>query len=506
MRRRPWLSQVRERHNRPTVRKVPTDQISRQMTKVPNTSSSFVQVEREGLVKKIKEAGGFSILLDKTIDVSGVEQLFICVRYVSTRNSKPTLHEDFLTFAPVHDQSAESLAKLILEQCAKLGLDMNNCVGQGYDRAANMADHINGVQTRIRMNQKCKVCGEPAAGFHFGAFTCEGCKSFFGRSYNNISTIGDCKNNGECIINKKNRTTCKACRLRKCLVVGMSKSGSRYGRRSNWFKIHCLLQEQQQQQQQQNQQNHLPNSLLQQQSLSTNPLSTRKPPMRTPPHNNNNNQQNIGLGLLGPQPFPPPLLHLPRTREELVLLGFEDYRQSASPSVSSPESHNSDSSLEVNDVRRSLPLFPGLLPPSFLPPPNFLFPPGYPTFYPGLLQPAPADNNNRPIRNNNHTPTTDAFNKRVILDAVLRSQRSPTPEEPETAVPSDSPVQEDPLDLSMKPLSERGSSPAHSDRSGSERTERGAGSEADESDCDSETEMQRIKRLRPTPLDLTTKM
>lgn len=28
------------------------------------------------------------------------------------------------------------------------------------------------------MNQQCKVCGEPAAGFHFGAFTCEGCKVF----------------------------------------------------------------------------------------------------------------------------------------------------------------------------------------------------------------------------------------------------------------------------------------------------------------------------------------
>lgn len=26
------------------------------------------------------------------------------------------------------------------------------------------------------MNQQCRVCGEPAAGFHFGAFTCEGCK------------------------------------------------------------------------------------------------------------------------------------------------------------------------------------------------------------------------------------------------------------------------------------------------------------------------------------------
>ncbi|XP_058065548.1 protein embryonic gonad [Anopheles bellator] len=104
------------------------------------------------------------------------------------------------------------------------------------------------------MNQQCKVCGEPAAGFHFGAFTCEGCKSFFGRTYNNLSSISECKNNGECVINKKNRTACKACRLRKCLVVGMSKSGSRYGRRSNWFKIHCLLQEQQQQQQQHQQQ------------------------------------------------------------------------------------------------------------------------------------------------------------------------------------------------------------------------------------------------------------
>ena len=92
-------------------------------------------------------------------------------------------------------------------------------------------------------NQLCRVCGEPAAGFHFGAFTCEGCKSFFGRTCNNQSVIGECKNHYRCVVDKKNRTSCKACRLRKCLMVGMSKSGSRYGRRSNWFKIHCLMQQ-----------------------------------------------------------------------------------------------------------------------------------------------------------------------------------------------------------------------------------------------------------------------
>ena len=91
-------------------------------------------------------------------------------------------------------------------------------------------------------NQLCRVCDEKAAGFHFGAFTCEGCKSFFGRFCNNQTVIPECKNNYVCIIDKRNRTSCKACRLKKCLGVGMSKSGCRYGRRSNWFKIHCLMQ------------------------------------------------------------------------------------------------------------------------------------------------------------------------------------------------------------------------------------------------------------------------
>lgn len=264
----------------------------------------------------------------------------------------------------------------------------------------------------------------------------------------------------------------------------MSKSGSRYGRRSNWFKIHCLLQEQQQQQQQQ---------------ASMNKAQANfKPPQRTSPLQ----QAPLGMGLLSMNPFPAPMLHLQKTKEELILLGLDDYKHTASPSVSSPESHNSDSSVEVSDARR-LPLFPGLLPPPFLPPPGLLFPHGYPPLYPGLLQ--PANNNNGLMRN--HNPGVDAYNKRVFLDAVLQSQRTRTPEEVQPPVPADSPVQDDPIDLSMKTMSERGSSPAQSDRSGSVATERGNGSEADqESDCESERSATRIKLHRPTPLDLTTKV
>jgi len=111
-----------------------------------------------------------------------------------------------------------------------------------YGLGSNMHEPSKMEQLDPLLNQLCRVCDEPAAGFHFGAFTCEGCKSFFGRTCNNQSVIQDCKNNYRCVVDKKNRTSCKACRLRKCLMVGMSKSGSRYGRRSNWFKIHCLMQ------------------------------------------------------------------------------------------------------------------------------------------------------------------------------------------------------------------------------------------------------------------------
>ncbi|EDW70439.1 knirps-related protein [Drosophila virilis] len=296
------------------------------------------------------------------------------------------------------------------------------------------------------MNQTCKVCGEPAAGFHFGAFTCEGCKSFFGRSYNNLSSISDCKNNGECIINKKNRTACKACRLKKCLMVGMSKSGSRYGRRSNWFKIHCLLQEQQQQAVAAMAAHH--NS--QQAGAGGNATvgGASNGCVKTMAGVSAPSAAAAALGMLGHATGGYPGLYAtgpPRSKEELMMLGLDgsgDYggikhpSLVASPSVSSPDSHNSDSSVEVSSVRGNsllqlggkpnaatdgsqagsgtapgrppqlrkdlapfLPLpFPGLTsmpvmpPPAFLPPSHLLFPGYHPALYShhqGLLKPTP---------------------------------------------------------------------------------------------------------------------
>ncbi|KAL2293765.1 hypothetical protein Nmel_018826 [Mimus melanotis] len=68
----------------------------------------------------------------------------------------------------------------------------------------------------------CGVCGDRATGFHFNAMTCEGCKGFFRRSMKRKAMFS-CPFSGDCHITKDNRRHCQACRLKRCLDIGMMK-------------------------------------------------------------------------------------------------------------------------------------------------------------------------------------------------------------------------------------------------------------------------------------------
>nr|NP_001071847.1 nuclear receptor [Ciona intestinalis]BAE06747.1 nuclear receptor [Ciona intestinalis] len=68
----------------------------------------------------------------------------------------------------------------------------------------------------------CGVCNDKATGYHFNALTCEGCKGFFRRSVKNSKTF-TCTYNNQCSITKSNRRQCQACRLRKCIQIGMKR-------------------------------------------------------------------------------------------------------------------------------------------------------------------------------------------------------------------------------------------------------------------------------------------
>ncbi|XP_028996426.1 estrogen receptor 2a isoform X2 [Betta splendens] len=72
----------------------------------------------------------------------------------------------------------------------------------------------------------CAVCQDYASGYHYGVWSCEGCKAFFKRS---IQGHNDyiCPATNQCTIDKNRRKSCQACRLRKCYEVGMNKCGMR---------------------------------------------------------------------------------------------------------------------------------------------------------------------------------------------------------------------------------------------------------------------------------------
>jgi hypothetical protein len=78
------------------------------------------------------------------------------------------------------------------------------------------------------------VCGNKSSGFHYGAYTCEACKLFYRRAEKQLrkTTFNECKAKN-CEINYKNRADCPECRYKKCIIVGMSMSRSRYGRHTD---------------------------------------------------------------------------------------------------------------------------------------------------------------------------------------------------------------------------------------------------------------------------------
>ncbi|XP_067900550.1 estrogen receptor isoform X1 [Heterodontus francisci] len=83
----------------------------------------------------------------------------------------------------------------------------------------------------------CAVCSDYASGYHYGVWSCEGCKAFFKRSIQGHNDYM-CPATNQCTIDKNRRKSCQACRLRKCYEVGMMKGGIRKDRRGGRMLKH----------------------------------------------------------------------------------------------------------------------------------------------------------------------------------------------------------------------------------------------------------------------------
>nr|BAJ76723.1 retinoid X receptor isoform 2 [Reishia clavigera] len=68
----------------------------------------------------------------------------------------------------------------------------------------------------------CAICGDRASGKHYGVYSCEGCKGFFKRTVRKDLTYA-CRDDKNCMIDKRQRNRCQYCRYMKCLAQGMKR-------------------------------------------------------------------------------------------------------------------------------------------------------------------------------------------------------------------------------------------------------------------------------------------
>ena len=122
---------------------------------------------KDQLSAEIRASKYFSVIADEATDVSNKENLSLVIRFV---DSTQTIREEFVGFHLCEEgTSGRAIKNVITNAVADLGLNMNDCRGQCYDGAGNMAGRLNGASTLIKedynkaiyfhcMNHRLNLC------------------------------------------------------------------------------------------------------------------------------------------------------------------------------------------------------------------------------------------------------------------------------------------------------------------------------------------------------------
>ena len=98
------------------------------------------------LTNQVKLSEYYGIIMDETSDVSGKEQISVCLRIAYEDLS---IEEIFFGLYETSINTSDALFTIFKDLLLRMQLDINKCRGQCYDGAANVSDHVAGLRSKV---------------------------------------------------------------------------------------------------------------------------------------------------------------------------------------------------------------------------------------------------------------------------------------------------------------------------------------------------------------------
>ena len=123
---------------------------------------------------EVRKSQWYAIIGDETQDASGAEQFALSLRWV---DSDYVIYEDFVGLIEVDQTDAKTLMDTIKSALIALNVPLENCRGQAFDGASNMAGHRVGLLLSLFRSTQGTLYPLPCPFF----------KSLFARLCSNLS-------------------------------------------------------------------------------------------------------------------------------------------------------------------------------------------------------------------------------------------------------------------------------------------------------------------------------
>ena len=117
----------------------------------PKIQNHFIRALAEEvedfILKEVKQAHFYGIIMDTTIDISHKDQLSFCIRYV---DETLVIQERFLQLTNIKASDSPTMFQELNQLLEKHGLEIKWIRSQSYDGASNMSGILSGLQARVK--------------------------------------------------------------------------------------------------------------------------------------------------------------------------------------------------------------------------------------------------------------------------------------------------------------------------------------------------------------------